>query len=366
MKKVLSLLLAIIMVFSVETVAFAQEEDMNSFVIEPSIIDMTKTRPRSDIYLRDPFILSYGGYYFMYGTGAAQGLGYGCYVSEDLENWAGPVNVFTATADFDGDKDFWAPECHYYNGMFYLFASYHSKTTGFRGTSVFRSESPLGPFTEISDGHATPHTYDAIDGTLYVDPDGQPWMVYCREWTATEDGIGRMTIAKLSDDLSRFISEPQDIFRADDPLGVTGQNVTDGPFLYTTNKGKLLMIWSSCDVGYCVKIAQSLNGKVDGKWVQQPEKLYTREDHPSGEDGGHGMIFTDKDGRLLVCFHSPNGGDTRVDIYEVVDTGDTLMIKEKYEERSKIKTIIDNVVAFFTNIWIASVRLVKQIFDLFK
>ena len=135
----------------VNTLAFgvsAIPEGNKAFVyqFDPSVVDMTNTRKTSEIVIRDPFVLVYGGKYFMYGTGAASGPGYGCYVSEDLENWAGLVNVFTAPAGFDGVNCFWAPECHYYRGSFYLFATYFSQSTQHRGVSIFKAESPLGPF----------------------------------------------------------------------------------------------------------------------------------------------------------------------------------------------------------------------------
>ena len=41
--------------------------------------------------------------------------------------------------------------------------------------------------------------------------------------------------------------------------------------------------------------------------MQKDELLYSKAD--TGEyDGGHGMIFTDTEGRLWMAIHSPNGG----------------------------------------------------------
>ena len=38
----------------------------------------------ADFLIRDPFVLVHDGRYYMYGTGAARGNGYGCCVSRDL------------------------------------------------------------------------------------------------------------------------------------------------------------------------------------------------------------------------------------------------------------------------------------------
>ena len=262
--------------------------------------------------LRDPFLLMANGAYYMYGTGVGPGNDW------DNTNWIGFKND---SGRLDGDwkqiegdicvppqyatKNRWAPEVHEYKGSYYMFTTYFSTKTNHRGCTVFKSESPEGPFVEISDGHITPAEWDAIDGTLYIDHDGQPWMVFVREWTATNDGVGRMVVSKLSDDLTKLITEPVELFRADDPSW-TNHIVTDGCFLYENADGELLMIWSNfAPDGYCVGIAKSENGKIDGKWVQQDALLFSKT--LSGDyDGGHGMIFTDTDGTKYICLHSPN------------------------------------------------------------
>ncbi|MDR1629044.1 MAG: glycoside hydrolase family 43 protein [Oscillospiraceae bacterium] len=312
----------------------AQAEDGFVFEPDPSIVDMRNTKKTSEISIRDPYVLVYGNLYFMYGTGAATTAGYGCYISEDLENWAGPVNVFEADETFDGIKQFWAPEVHHYNGQFYLFGSYYAQSTGHRGTSVFRSASPIGPFEEISDGHITPKDWDSIDGTLFVDDAGQPWMVFVHEWTSMPDGIGDMSAAKLSDDFSHFISEPVSLFKAKPVVWATG-NITDGPFVYQTKSGKLLLLWSNNSInGYSVGIAESKNGKIDGEWKQQPAMLYPFSNYFK-HDGGHAMLFETLDGKLMMAFHSPNSSTekmTTAEFHEVVDKGGTLVIKSVAEQ----------------------------------
>ncbi|MEH7097168.1 hypothetical protein [Neobacillus vireti] len=65
-------------------------------------------------YIRDPYILSYEEKYYLYGTRSATtwGLadGFDCYVSEDLENWQGPIEIFHNDGDFWADRSYWAPE----------------------------------------------------------------------------------------------------------------------------------------------------------------------------------------------------------------------------------------------------------------
>ena len=251
--------------------------------------------------LRDPCILVEGDTYYAYGTGWV------CYKNTDGRldgNWVKLDKEIAVTPPTcKGDK--WAPEVHKYNDAFYMFTTYASSVTGHRGSTILKSSSPEGPFVEITNGHITPADWDCIDATFYVAPDGQPWMVFVHEWTSTDDGIGRMAIAKLSDDLTHFISEPVEIFRADDPSW-TDACVTDGCWMYTTAEGNLLMIWSNSDAyGYCVGIAHSENGKIDGSWIQEDRLLYSKA-YTGEYDGGHGIIFTGLDGIKYLSIHSPN------------------------------------------------------------
>ena len=250
--------------------------------------------------LRDPCVLVENGVYYVYGTGWV------CYknTSGSLAGEWTPLGV-VAEKPAEADKDFWAPEVHKYNGAYYMFTTYHSSVTGHRGCTIMKADSPEGPFREITSGQITPHDWDSIDGTFYVDDEGQPWMIFVHEWTSTDDGVGRMAAAKLSPDLTTFISEPIELFRADDPSWAKGV-ITDGCWMYRTADGQLLMLWSNKDKGgYCVGVARSISGKVDGEWTQDKTLLYSKDLHGTYE-GGHGMIFYDTDGQMYLSIHSPN------------------------------------------------------------
>ena len=284
----------------------------NNFAV-PADLDVKDKAPdytliTSTLPARDPCILVEDGVYYAYRTG------WNCLknTSGNLEGpWENLGDVVQLKNPADAGWDHWAPEVHKYNGAYYMITTYNSLTTGHRGCTVLKSDTPEGPFVEISDGHVTPKDWDAIDGTLYVDPDGQPWMVFVHEWTSMPDQIGNFSAAKLSEDLTHFISEPIELFRADEPDWATF-GVTDGCWMYTTESGDLLMLWSNNDeYGYCVGVARSSNGRLDGEWIHE-DRLYSKY-MTSDFDGGHAMIFTDTDGQMYMSFHSPNGviGDRR-------------------------------------------------------
>jgi len=212
---------------------------------------------------RDPFIMPYDGRYYLYKSYDKKGIG--CLISSDLEQWSNPVMVFTPPEDFHGTDDFfWAPECHFFNGWFYIFTSVFSKLTNHRSISVYRSKSPLGPFEDIAGGCITPRDWDTIDGTLYVDKKGQPWMVFVHEWTSMPDHNGSMVAARLSEDFTRLVTEPIHLFYAKDAKWAAA-GITDGCFMYRTDEERLLMIWSNVSQkGYAMGIASSDNGEIDG------------------------------------------------------------------------------------------------------
>ena len=252
--------------------------------------------------LRDPCILVEDGVYYAYGTG------WTCYKNTSGKLDGPWVKVGTVASVSDPSTDggsHWAPEVHKYNGTYYMFTTYLNAKTNHRGCTIMKSDSPEGPFVEITGGHITPADWDAIDGTFYVDPDGQPWMVFVHEWTSMPRNVGSFAAAKLSDDLTHFVSEPIELFLADEPSwAVSG--VTDGCWMYTTAEGELLMVWSNFDAhGYVVAVARSSNGRLDGEWIHEEKLLYSKA-MTGTYDGGHGMIFTDTDGQMYLSFHSPN------------------------------------------------------------
>ncbi len=249
---------------------------------------------------RDPYVLYDNGMYYMYTTG------WKCYTSKTLYGvWQGPKKVVNLPAGHEASNDYWAPEVHKYNGEYYMFTTYYSSKTENRGCTILKASTPLGPFEEITNGHITPNDWYAIDGTLYIDETGQPWMVFVHEWTSMEDNIGSFAAAKLSEDFTHFISEPVELFKANDASWCTS-GVTDGCFMYTCADGSLLMLWSSYNYGnYVLAVARSESGNIEGPWVQENDFLYGSSTLRK-YDGGHGMIFTTSKGEMYLSLHSPN------------------------------------------------------------
>jgi hypothetical protein len=228
-----------------------------------------------DMPLHDPYIVAdrASRTYYLYTSNVGSvsgtpGTGTMVYRSRDLRDWLEPEVVFL-TADHPGlwaTRGAWAPEVHEYQGRYYLFTTLHDETkklpipppnqygTPFqlpnymRGTIVAGSDSLLGPFVPLDTSRPTPpENFMTLDGTLYVDRDGQPWMVYAHEWLQRIDGT--IEAIRLTDDLSGTVGDPIFLCKGSDAFWLTEQipggvphqltpYVTDGPQLYHLPRGR--------------------------------------------------------------------------------------------------------------------------------
>ncbi|GAB2980297.1 glycoside hydrolase family 43 protein [Actinotalea caeni] len=288
-----------------------------------------------DIQIRDPFLLTVPeeGVHYLFGSTDADpwrppATGFDCYRSADLRVWEGPLPAFRPPVGFWSDRNFWAPEVHRHRDRFYMFASFKADGVP-RGTQVLVADRAEGPYQPWSDGPVTPSGWECLDGTLHVDDDGHPWIVYCHEWVQVVDG--EVVAQRLADDLREAQGEPVVLFRASEapwvrpvqhrqlPPGAQGY-VTDGPFLHRLATGTLVMLWSSMgESGYAMGLARS-DGGVLGPWEQLPDPVWAR-------DGGHGMIARTLQGDLVITLHQPNRTpEERAVIRRLAETPDGLRL----------------------------------------
>lgn len=301
--------------------------------------DSNEITPLANIRMRDPCIMpdAVTQTYYIVGSG---GNSVRVYTSKDLKTWQGPKTIFRTPEDVWGGIrviGIWAPEMHKYQGKYYLFLTFDTRDPlseqwrnwlprVTRGSQVLVGDSPMGPFTPFQNRSTLPPDMMTLDGTLWVE-DGVPYMVFCHEWVQIVNGS--IDFIRLKDDLSGTVGEPKTLFYAAEAPWSTmdkarGNNVTDAPYLCLGKTGKLYMIWSSFGKGgYNEGIAISASGKLAGPWAQQAEPLYSK-------DGGHGMLFTTFDGRLMMVLHSPNGREARPRVFEMEDTGETLKISGEF------------------------------------
>lgn len=279
----------------------------------------------SDINIRDPFVLREGDTYYLYGTRACnfgkKTAGFDVYTSSDLDEWSEPVQCFNSKKHNMNREVNWAPEVHKYNGKYYMFATF-TKPNGLRGVYILRADNPMGEFVPYSDGAVTPEEWECLDGTLYVSAQGKPYLVFCHEHTQIIDGT--VCYLELSDDLTRAVSQPVYIFSGSshdwaDKKPEGEHYITDGPFMYKTSGGALLLIWSTfIKHQYSQCVVRFSNGEIDATPEHLPPLITN--------DGGHGMIFKTQEGPVLT-FHTPNQtGAERPVFRKLRDTGNNIEI----------------------------------------
>jgi beta-xylosidase len=324
----------------------------------------TPAQPRAGLRLpelpiHDPHILpeSSTRTYYLYTSASTRATGRNrtgtfAYKSRDLATWEGPFLVFECPDDGWAvpQVNAWAPEVHAYRGRYYLLTTLHnpskplpsalkSEAGSMRATIIAVSDSPLGPFTLIKkDAPVTPPDFMTIDGTLYVDPAGRPWLVYVHEWIQKIDGT--IEALPLTDDLAEAAGAPIFLFKGSDAPWIHEQAipnpkptcyVTDGPQLFRTKTGRLLMLWSSYEKngfkqdGYVQTIARSKSDKLEGPWEQLPPLVRN--------DSGHGMLFRTFEDQLMLVLHQPFL-KARGKLYEMEDLGDSLRVAKYREDLS--------------------------------
>ena len=295
--------------------------------------------PLDSIRLSDPCILAdeNSQTYYMTGTGGL------LWKSKDLSKWTGPFVVAkTDSNSWMGPRPMiWAAELHPYKGKYYYFATFTNRSVNIdtvkgniinrRASHVLVSDKPEGPYVPMEDSVYLPPEKPTLDGTFWVDKDGKPYMVYCYEWL--QNWNGTIDKIELKPDLSGSIGEGKVLFRASDsPWSrerdergiVIANKVTDGPWLFETETGRLGMIWTSWVFNrYVQGVAYSESGTLDGPWIQENEPI-------TPTNFGHGMLFRTFEGKLLMSVHSHknvNGRYVRVPhLFEVDLSGDKLVV----------------------------------------
>ncbi len=308
-------------------------------------INVRKDVPLDSIRMSDPFVFAdtASRTYYMTGTGGM------LWKSKDLAKWEGPYRPFKINPQsWMGPKPMvWAAEIHKHNDKYYFFATFTNMAVNIdtvqaniiprRACHVLVSDSPEGPYVPVSDKNYLPADKPTLDATLWVDTDNKPYMVYCHEWLQNRNG----TVEKiqLDDDFSTTVGKPTILFRASespwsrettDDGSVKPNMVTDGPFLFRTNTGKLGMIWTSWirDV-YTQGVAYSQSGTLDGPWLQEPQPI-------TPPNYGHGMLFNTFDGRTLMSLHShkkiaQDHVDRRPHFFNVSLEGNRLKVLDEFK-----------------------------------
>ncbi|MBQ4564481.1 MAG: family 43 glycosylhydrolase [Lachnospiraceae bacterium] len=112
----------------------------------------------------DPHIMKYNGMYYLYVSTKGREQGIKMWCSENTYDWE---YCGIIAKDQDATYIAYSPKVYYWNGVFYLYTTSHGQ-----GLRILTSDSPTGPFVEVTEGPS----HDCIDATIFIDDDGQWYM----------------------------------------------------------------------------------------------------------------------------------------------------------------------------------------------
>jgi GH43 family beta-xylosidase len=248
----------------------------------------------------DPFILYHDGVYYAYGTSYAVSSddGIEVYTSTDMISWKPTERRFALyKTDTWTYWRFWAPEVYHVNGKFYMYFS------GWSRMCVATADNPLGPFRQEPKQPMTATDFIAIDHSLFIDDDGKPYLFFVREIKEPVYGL-EIWVAELETNLTAIkTGTMQKCIETSQQWEMVAPRVNEGPFVVKHN-GIYFMTYSGNGYespSYGIGVATATN--IFGTWTKYDQNpIYQSPGDLAGI--GHSSMFTDKDGKLRIVFHS--------------------------------------------------------------
>lgn len=250
----------------------------------------------------------------------------------DMKTWKNHgMCLNPATFSSWGGGDAYASQCVERNGKFYWYvATGHRENADSKGgmaIGVAVSDSPTGPFKDaigkalITNEMTTdkPHSWDDIDPTVFIDNDGQAYLIW---------GNGSCKIAKLKENMVELDGE----------IKVLDINkFIEGPWIYRRNNLYYLVYAAFGDKAECIDYSTAEN--INGPWTYRG----TIEDKVPNSFTTHPGI-ADFKGKTYFFYHNgtlPTGGSYRrsvcVDYMYYNEDGSIQKVKQTLEGVDKIQ-----------------------------
>jgi beta-xylosidase len=288
----------------------------NLFAQEGALSPGMYVNPIGDsIFTADPSILYHDQTYYLYGTSA--GDGFLCWSSPNLVDWQPLGYAYQRDENSWGKGSYWAPEVVRYKDKFYMVFSCNGESGEQINLRVCLavSDRPEGPFKELYVPWFD-HNYSCIDGHIFIDDDGLPYLFYEKVGVVGEpwnqDGYlwGMIFGAQLADDLSLpetvphtlclYVDEPWEGSKSMQARSCEGMTVFK-------NNGHYYMTYSCnhfTDPNYGVGYATS---KIPlGMWSKSKDNPILSRNTDIGVSGpGHNCITKSPDGKeYFIVYHS--------------------------------------------------------------
>jgi len=297
----------------------------------------------TDVFARDPStVVKSGGTYWVYGTGQ----GVSQFSSKDRVHWTFQGPVFptapawvASTVPANKGNFAWAPDIHFFGGLWHLYYAYSSFGSKVSGIGV-ATNATLNPKTWADQGlgvRTGPDTsYNAIDPCIFLDAGSKPWLSFGSYFSgikliAIDPATGKQAAGDSA--VTNLATRPR-----------TPPNAIEASCVYYhAGYYYLFVAWDACCAGarstYNIRIGRS--AAVTGPYLDKTGKdmqdgggtlfLGSVPDNGSGRPvddevgAGHAGFLEDTDG-TYVSYHEEwardRGGRTTLNLSKLAWDGD--------------------------------------------
>ena len=275
----------------------------------------------------DPSVITVGNEYYLYVTNA-DGVSDCSYIqgykSTNLSDWEWLGQVFVPNRDAWAVNSLWAPEVISYNGKYYMYYSGYDVKKSHMGIGVAVSDSPAGPFKELTGTRADGSTFDhtvapfdltslglekAIDPSVLVDDDGRIYLFVSQDQVKGKSSVYGMELEQdmitvKADTITGPLVEPSQAW--ENPYVERGK-WNEAPFVLK-HDGKYYLTYSanyfaSSLYGIGVAVSDSPLGTYT-KSETNP-LINAKEDWAFISGPGHCSFFKSVDGsETFIAYHS--------------------------------------------------------------
>lgn len=238
-------------------------------------------------FFPDPSVIRVGEDYYMVNSSFQYFPAIPISHSKDMIHWEIVGHAITNSEylplqDIKNSHGIWAPDISYYNGTYYIFATFRLNGDGKRGNNVMRrqlmvtSKHPEGPYSKPVWLEA-----DSIDPSHFIDDDGKHYMVTAKA----------ATVYPLSDDCTRIVGEPCRVWEG------TGERCPEGPHIMKKD-GWYYAIVAEGGTGYGHGINVARSKSLYGPYEECPYNPVLRQADETAQlqRSGHGKLVQTQNG----------------------------------------------------------------------
>lgn len=255
----------------------------------------------------DPHFIKEGEEFFAFGTGGP--IGFNVWRSNDLGTFTKEKALKKISW---ASGDYWAPEVYKVGGKFVMFFTARWKETGTLRIGVAVSDAPQGPYEDAIGAPLFDPGYAVIDGSLYFDENGTPYMAYardCSENTVNGRRESHLYGIELAPDLLSVVGEGVLLAQPDSEWEFLSEDPVwnEGPFVIRHND-KYYLYYSAnyfAQKEYTVGVAVAAHPL--GPYTKQANNPILNFIEKDGEvlvsGPGHNSFFTVGD-ELFTAYHT--------------------------------------------------------------